>query len=106
MSKLVRFQSLAGKRIKVKTLDFDQPARKKNKHAEFAMVELDWIADMAKAAPKFQWAAILVVMRYLAWKAKSQTFAFPNTLLTRSPAACQRRRAPGRTGSSQIHFRT
>lgn len=80
-----RYVMAHGKRILIETLDFDPPAGKtckKNKRAEFAAVELDWIADMAEAAG-CPCAAILVVMRYLAWKAGSQTFAFSNTLLTR-----------------------
>ena len=81
-----RYVMAHGRRIAVETLDIDPPAGKaphqKNKHAKFSVVELDWIADMAKATG-CPCAAILVVMHYLAWKASSQTFAFPNTLLTR-----------------------
>jgi hypothetical protein len=43
-----RYITAHGKRIEIETLDFGQPTGKKNKCAEFAVVELDWIADMAK----------------------------------------------------------
>jgi len=75
-----RYITRHGKRIEVETMDFDPPAGKE-KNAKFTKMELDWAIDMAKTAG-CPCAVILVVMRYLAWKADSQTFAFPNTLLT------------------------
>ena len=77
-----RYITRHGKRIEIDTLDFDPPAGRKNKRAEFVAVELDWVADMAETVG-CPCATVLVVMRYLAWKARSQTFAFSNTLLTR-----------------------
>jgi len=60
-----RYITRHGKRIEIETLDFDPPAGKKNKRAEFVAVELDWVADMAETVG-CPCATVLVVMRYLA----------------------------------------
>jgi hypothetical protein len=71
-----------GKQVPVEEVELDPPARRKKKRSEFTVMELEWAADMAKATGTCG-ALVWIVMRYLSWKAKSPTFAFTNTLLTR-----------------------
>jgi hypothetical protein len=68
-----------GERDRLARFRTRQP-KAKTAEQERVMVELDWMVDMAKAVGT-PCAAVLIVMQYLAWKAQSQTFAFPNTLL-------------------------
>ena len=73
-----------GERVEVETVEFDPPSGKarKMKPKEFAKVELEWAADMAEVTG-CPCAAVLVVLRYLVWKAGGEPFAFSNTLLNR-----------------------
>jgi hypothetical protein len=75
-----------GKRIEVEDLD-DPPhvkaraaKRAKRREEAFAMLPLEWAADAAKAI-KMPRTMVLVLLQYMAWKTKSQTFPLPNGLL-------------------------
>jgi hypothetical protein len=70
-----------GKYIPVEEAELDQPARKK-KRPEFTAMSLRWAAHMAKAAG-IPGATVLVLLHYMAWKARSSTFPLSNTLLTK-----------------------
>jgi hypothetical protein len=73
-----------GQRVEVETVEFDPPPGKarKVKPKEFAKVELEWLAGMAEVTG-CPCAVVLVVLRYLAWRADGKPFAFSNTLLSR-----------------------
>jgi hypothetical protein len=75
-----------GKRILVEDLE-DPPQIKERMHKRarqqkeaFVMVPLQWAADAAKDT-RTQGALVWIVLLYLAWKTKSQTFSLHNTLL-------------------------
>jgi hypothetical protein len=70
-----------GRYMEVVSSDPDPPARKsRNKKEGFALVPLDWAADVAKAmgAPGYM---VFTLLAYLAWKAKSSTFILSNDRL-------------------------
>jgi hypothetical protein len=72
-----------GKYIEVVSADSDPPTLKsRGKNDGFAMVPLDWAADVAEAmrAPGYM---VFTLLAYLAWKTKSSTFVLSNVYLKR-----------------------
>ena len=61
--------------------EVNPPARKKRR-PEFTAISVQWTVDMAKAAG-MPGAAVLVLLHYMAWKARSPTFPLSNALLTK-----------------------
>jgi hypothetical protein len=71
-----------GKYMEVVGADPDQPARKSRGKKVFALVPLNWAADVTKAArtPSYM---VFTLLAYLAWKTKSSTFVLSNDYLRR-----------------------
>jgi hypothetical protein len=78
-----RYSPGLGKLIPVEEVELDPPTpARRGKRPEFTVMELRWAVDMAKAAGTPN-AAVIVMLPYMAWKTKSQTFPFSNALLTK-----------------------
>jgi hypothetical protein len=70
-----------GKYVEVVSADPTPPARRpRGKMNTFAMVPLDWAADVTEAmnAPGYM---VFTLLAYLAWKTKSSTFVLSNDYL-------------------------
>ncbi len=70
-----------GEHILVEEVELDRPARR-TKRPAFTAIPLVWATNMAKAAG-IPGAAVLVLLHYMAWKARSPTFQLSNALLTK-----------------------
>ncbi len=75
-----------GKRIEVEVLNpvaISRQSKARRREADlFAKVPLRWAAAAAKAT-QTQQAMIWVLLQHMAWRAKSMTFPFPNSVLER-----------------------
>lgn len=72
-----------GKYMGVVAGNTDSPTRKqRGKRTNFAMVPLDWAADVTEAmnTPGYM---VFTLLAYLAWKTKSATFVLSNNYLKR-----------------------
>jgi hypothetical protein len=71
-----------GKYMEVGGADPSQPARESRGKKVFAIVPLNWAADVTKAAgtPSYM---VFTILAYLAWKTKSSTFVLSNDYLKR-----------------------
>jgi hypothetical protein len=77
-----RWVTAHGKQILIEELEIPSMRARKGKQKEFTKLELQWAADTAKATGT-PGAMVWIILCYMAWKTKSQTFALPNVLLAR-----------------------
>jgi hypothetical protein len=91
-----RYVTAHGKRILIETLEMPglqarQAKRTRRRQETFVMLPLEWVAETANAA-RTPGAVVWILLAYMAWKAKSQTFPLSNVLLVRYGVARETKR--------------